>query len=124
MIASFVSRRFTTSFEGCADRAETASPVTLTALNQFLLLYSWFLLAVLIWIMLLIARFYQQFSGDQTYFRLYFVPLVLFGVAAVRYASINQMYGDWFGDLAYGSAGLVLIILSLRLYRQMTAGRK
>ncbi len=94
------------------------------ALNQFLLLYVWFALAALISIMLLIARFYQNFSGEQTYFRLYLVPLVLFGVAAVRYASLNESYGDWLGDLASGVAGALLIWLSLHLYRLMTSGRK
>ena len=94
------------------------------ALNQFLLLYVWFMLAALISIMLLIARFYQHFSGEQTYFRFYLVPLVLFGIAAVRYASINQGIGDWLGDISSGLAGAMLTLLSLHLYRLMTAGRK
>jgi len=98
--------------------------VIFTALNQFLLLYSWFLLAALIAIMLLIARFYQNFSGEQTYFQLYSVPLIFFGVAAVRYASIGQLTGDLLGDAAGGIAGASLILLSLHLYRLMTAGRK
>ncbi len=82
------------------------------------------MLAALIAIMLLIARFYQNFSGEQTYFQFYAVPLILFGVAAVRYASIGQLTGDWLGDTTGGVAGASLIWLSLHLYRLMTSGRK
>ncbi len=97
--------------------------MTAISLNQILLLYIWFPLAVVIAIMMLIARFYQNFSGDQTYYPLYLIPLVLFGVAAVRYASLNQISGDWLGDALSGVGGSVLIILSVLLYHRMTTGR-
>jgi hypothetical protein len=98
--------------------------VTVITPNQILLLYFWFPLAVVIAILLLIARFYESFSGDRTWYMLYLIPLVLFGVGSVRYASINQIAGDTFGDLSMGAAGMVLMILSIRLYHQMTSGRK
>lgn len=91
--------------------------------NQILLLYTWFPLAVSIALMLLVARFYQKFSGERTYYRFYFVSLVLFGGAAVRYASLDQIAGDVWGDLMQGAAGLVLIVLSVYLFRLMTNGR-
>lgn len=74
--------------------------------------------------MLLIARFYEQFSGQRTYYVLFMIPLILFGGAAVRYASINQVSGDMFGDLMSGTAGFALIGLSLFLFRLMMTGRK
>lgn len=92
--------------------------------NQILLLYLWFPLVMLVAIVLLIARFYQRFSGDQTYYMGYLAPLVLFGVGLVRYASIDQVAGDALGDVALGAAGLILMGLSLLLYHRMTAGRK
>jgi hypothetical protein len=92
--------------------------------NQILLLYSWFPLAAVIAILLLIARFYQQFSGDRTYYTLYLLPLILFGAGSVRYASIDQIAGDAVGDLLMGTAGALLIGLSVWLYHQMTNGRK
>ena len=98
--------------------------MTVITPNQILLLYIWFPLAVVIAILLLIARFYETFSGDRTWYMLYLIPLVLFGVGVVRYASINQIAGDAFGDLSMGAAGAVLMVLSLRLYHQMTSGRK
>lgn len=99
-------------------------PVTAITPNQVLLLYTWFPLAAVITIMLLIARFYEKFSGDRTCYRAYLIPLVLFGVGAVRYASIDQIGGDAAGDLLVGTGGIILIALSLLLYRQMTAGRR
>jgi hypothetical protein len=92
--------------------------------NQILLLYTWFPLASLIAITLLIARFYEGFSGDRTYYQWFLVPLVLFGVGSVRYASIDRIAGDSLGDMLMGGAGVVLIGLSLRLYRLMTSGRR
>jgi hypothetical protein len=92
--------------------------------NQILLLYTWFPLAVGIALMLLVARFYQKFSGERTYYGLYILPIVLFGGAAVRYASLNQIAGDALGDVIIGLAGLILISLSMYLFRLMTSGRK
>ena len=56
--------------------------------------------------MLLIARFYEQFSDQRTYYVLYLIPLVLFGGSSVRYASVNQVSGDLFGDLMAAAAGM------------------
>jgi hypothetical protein len=98
--------------------------VTSLSINQFLYLYSWFPLAALIFIVLLIARFYQNFSGERTYFSLYVIPLVLFGASAVRYASLNQVAGDMLADLFSGTAGIVLLYLSVLLFRLMMTGRK
>ena len=91
--------------------------------NQILLIYSWFPLAAIIAILLLIARFYQQFSGERTFYLFYVVPLVLFGMGAVRYASLDMVAGDPLGDLLSGLAGAILVALSLWLYLRMTTGR-
>lgn len=89
------------------------------AFNQFLVLYSWFSLAALLFFLLLIARFYQKFSGKRTYFRLFAIPLVLFGASAVRYGSITSIAGDPLGDLLAGLAGLMLLVMCGYLYRCM-----
>ena len=93
------------------------------ALSQVFLLYSWFVLAAVLGFVLLIARFYQRFSGERTFYRWFGLPVVLYGLAAVRFASIDQVAGDPLGDLLAGAAGLALVILISRLYRQMTRGR-
>lgn len=97
--------------------------MTTTALSQLLLLYTWFALAAVLFFLLLIARFYEKFSGTRTYFRLFVVPMLLFGAAVVRYSSIDRFAHDFFGDAFLAGAGLVLAWLCIRLYRLMTAGR-
>lgn len=94
------------------------------ALSQLLLLYSWFVLAALLTFLLLVARFYQKFSGERTYYKLYIVPILLYGTASVRYAVIDRIGGDLWGDLLTGAAGVMLGALVILLYRLMTSGRK
>ena len=90
--------------------------MTAVALNQFLVLYTWFLLAALMLFMLLIARFYQNFSGERTYFRLFLLPVVLFGIAAVRYTSLQLVAHEMIADLLIAIGGFILLGLSIRLY--------
>jgi hypothetical protein len=92
--------------------------------NQFLTLYLWFPLAALLFFLLLIARFYQKFSGERTYFRLFLLPVVIFGAAAVRYASIDRLMGDPVGDMLMAAAGIILTGLCVTLYRVMIMQQK
>lgn len=94
------------------------------SLNQFLMLYIWFPLAALLFFLLLIARFYQKFSGVKTHFQYFLVPVVLFGAASVRYASVNLIAGDALADLMFALGGLILIALCITLYRVMIVGRE
>lgn len=98
--------------------------MTPLALNQFLTLYSWFPLAALLGFLLLIARFYQKFSGKRTYFRWLLFPVVAFGVAAVRYAGLNRFTGDIFADLLLAGGGMTLVAFSLNLGRAMLKQRE
>lgn len=93
------------------------------SLNQLLNLYTWFLLTALLFFLLLIGRFYERFSGERTHFRIFLVPAALFGVEVVHRSAGSPLGQDWFGALMSGAAGVVLIVLCLRLYRQMTVGR-
>jgi hypothetical protein len=89
------------------------------AVNQLLALYAWFPLAASLLILLLIARFYEKFSGRKMYFRAFFLPVVLFGAAEVRYAYVGRIVGDMLGDLALTGAGLSLLILCGIIYVRM-----
>jgi hypothetical protein len=97
--------------------------VAAVSISQFLMLYNWFVLVGLLVFLLLIARFYQRSSGESTYFRLFSLPIVLFGSATVRYASINQIAGDGLGDMLYIVAGTILVVQCLFLYHIMTRNR-
>jgi hypothetical protein len=90
---------------------------------QLLMIYAWFLLAFLLVFLLLIARFYQRFASERTYYQLFSIPMVLFGVGLVRYASLDRIAGDSLGDLLIGAAGLVLTYLCVLLYHLMTRNR-
>ncbi len=93
--------------------------MTTLTLGQVLALFTWFPLAALIFIMLLIARFYARFSGRQTYYRAYLIPIVMFGMASVRYASSNRVVGDWIADVLFVIGGFVLGGLSTLLFWRM-----
>ncbi|HRL12219.1 MAG TPA: hypothetical protein PKX07_10100 [Aggregatilineales bacterium] len=69
--------------------------------------------------MLMIARFYERFSGRRTYYRLYLVPLIAFAIGAVRYADRDRISGDLIGDSALIVGGLSLLTLSVWLYWRM-----
>jgi hypothetical protein len=94
--------------------------VSPAAFSQLVILYGWFLLVGLIVFLMLIARFYQRFSGETTYFRLYLVPILLFGVQAVRQTSHGS---DPLGNLFAALGGVILLALSVFLFRRMTVGR-
>jgi hypothetical protein len=88
-----------------------------------LVVLSWFALAVLITLMLLIARFYQNVSREKTHFRLFFVPLVLYGGASLRYAFLGRVGSDPLADLLTFIGGVVLAVMCIHLYNLMTTGR-
>lgn len=69
--------------------------------------------------MLLIARFYQKFSSERTFFWLYLANAILFGAMCVRYASVGIVVGDFISDLLAILAGSLLIFLSLILRLRM-----
>lgn len=93
------------------------------SISQFLTLYLWFPLAFVLVFLLLIARFYQRFASERTFFQWFAVPILMYGMAIMRYASIGQLAGDGFGDALMGMAGVVLLTLSLFLYYRMTQNR-
>jgi hypothetical protein len=87
--------------------------------NQFLMLYTWFLVTALLILTLLIARFYQRFSGTRGFYAWFLVPVLLFGVAAIRYTSVGSMSGDALADVLSALGGTVLMMLCFMMYRLM-----
>ena len=94
------------------------------SLSQFLFIASWFAFAGVAFILALIARFYENLSGTETYYRFYGIPVLTFGLAIARYASVGRWTGDWFGDLLTTITGIILTGLCYVLYSRMTARRK
>ena len=101
-------------------------------LGSILIVYSWFVAAILVFFLFLIARFYELRFGQRSYYQLLLVPLSLFVVAAIWDAFfVNDQTGDplldFVGaigpDLLLLVGGLLLLILCYSLYRTMMGGR-
>ncbi len=97
--------------------------MTAITVSQILTLYTWFPLALLLLFLLLIARHYQRSTGETTRFLWFLAPLLLFGLAVVRYSSIDHVSGDILANGLLGGGGLILLGASLYLYRRMSRHR-
>ena len=86
-------------------------------------MYNWFLSAVLVVILLMIARFYELKTHERTYFRIFVLPLLFFGVASLRSAYLDQAATDEFAASFWAIGGIILIVLCVRLYHLMTSHR-
>jgi hypothetical protein len=97
--------------------------MTQVSLVQALTIFSWFLMAILLAFLLLIARFYRNMTKERTYFWAFTLPILFFGIGSARYAANDRIGGDLLGNVAWFVGGIVLIGLCVFLYRTMTAGR-
>lgn len=93
------------------------------SVSQFLMLYAWFPLALLLVFLLLIARFYERFASERTFFGFFAFPILFFGIATMRYASLNRIAGDPLADVLMAVGGIMLITLCFFLYLLMTRNR-
>jgi hypothetical protein len=93
------------------------------SVHQFLTIYAWFGLGALLFLLMLIARFYERLSGKRTYYRYFAVPVVAFTAATVRQAQIDQVAGDAWANLSLFVGGVSLGTLCVHVYRLMTSGR-
>lgn len=91
--------------------------------SQVALLIFWFSLAMLVYVLSLIARFYERNSGKTTHFRWYALPVVLLGLATIRYVSLNQWGDDIIADTLMFIGGVMLLGLCVQLYHSMTSGQ-
>ncbi len=82
--------------------------MTAITAHQTLTILSWFAIAILLVILLLIARFYENVSGERTYFWLFGAPIVFWGMASARYAFLGEVSGDPLGDVLWLAGGLLL----------------
>jgi hypothetical protein len=86
-------------------------------------LYIWGAVGALIVILSRVARFYQITSGRRSYYQLFWLPLVLMGLGALRYATQPALVGNTLGDLLMLAGGLLLFGLGYHLLKLMTGNR-
>jgi predicted exporter len=97
-------------------------------LSGALTLYSWIVVAALIYLLIRIERFYTKKYTEihtystkyRAYSALFLAPLLLFLFAAARYAWRRDLAGDVPSDLALFVGGAVLAVSSYHLYRLLT----
>ncbi len=102
----------------------------MSTLPRVLTVYVWILAAGLVYGLMRLARFYEQkyaelykdTSAQRTFHTFLWFPMLLFLIAAGRYAYLGELAGDPLGDLALLGGGVVLALLAYRLYRMMTGG--
>ncbi len=93
------------------------------SLYQALTIYAWFPLTFTLTTLLLIARFYERFSADRTYWRLYTLPILGYAAAYVREAALAYHH-DPFADLMQAVSGLLVLVLVTRLSTLMLRQRE
>ena len=105
----------------------------MSILSSILTLYSWVLGAGLVLFLLHIARFYEKKYVElyrdaprrRTYYQLFWIPLILFLLAAGRYAYFcHDWAADLISDVAFAFGGVVLATLACYVHNMMTGGRR
>ena len=92
--------------------------------SGILTIYIWGVVCVLLFFLFAIGRFYQQKSGRRSYYYSFIVPIVLFALAAIRYAFLTPaIIGDLWGDILRFLAGVMVGGFGLFLLRLMIGGR-
>jgi hypothetical protein len=95
------------------------------SMNLVLMTYSWVIIAILLFFLFLIARFYEKKAHQKSYYQLFLLPLVLFLLGTLRYdfLFVGNFVGDLLGDTLFFAGGVVTTILGYHLFNLMTGGR-
>jgi hypothetical protein len=96
----------------------------MSLVNNLFTIYSWGIVCILLFFLFSIARFYEKKSGRRSFFLAFWVPIVLFALAAVRYLIVAPaIAGDFWGDIMRFLGGITLGGLGFFLLRLMIGGR-
>lgn len=96
----------------------------MTFINIVLMIYTWIAISILLFFLFGIARFYEIKSGRRSFYPAFLVPIVMFGIAAIRYVIIvPTIVGDLWGDATRFVGGLILGGFGLFLLKLMMGGR-
>ena len=87
-------------------------------------LYIWIALAILLFFLSAIARFYEKKAGQRSYYQAFIVSILLFGAATIRYLFTSPLFiGDFWGAGLRLLASIVVIGFGVFLLNLMTGGR-
>jgi hypothetical protein len=95
------------------------------SINLILMTYSWVIIAILLFFLFLIARFYERKAHQRSHYQFFLLPLALFLLGTLRYAFLfaDNFVGDLLGDTLFFAGGVATTILGYRLLNLMTGGR-
>jgi hypothetical protein len=97
----------------------------MTGINLVLMTYSWVIIAILLFFLFLIARFYERKAHQRSRYQLFLLPLILFLLGTLRYdfLFVGNFVGDLLGDTLFFAGGVAAAILGYHLLNLMTGGR-
>jgi hypothetical protein len=97
----------------------------MTGINLVLMTYSWVIMAILLFFLFLIARFYERKAHQRSHYQLFLLPLILFLLGTLRYdfLFVGNFVGDLLGDTLFFAGGVATAILGYYLSNLMTGGR-
>lgn len=96
----------------------------MASVNTILTIYVWFIVCVHLACLVGIARFYQNKSKQRSLYLYFTIPIILFFMAAIRYAALSpQIVGDLWGDSLRAIGGLIVIGLGFYLLILMMGRR-
>jgi hypothetical protein len=96
----------------------------MSLVNNILTIYTWGIVCILLFFLFSIARFYEKKSGRRSFYLSFLGPILLFGLAAIRYVFLMPaVVGDVWGDVMRFVGGLMLGGFGYFLLRLMTGGR-
>jgi hypothetical protein len=97
--------------------------MTALTAHQLLTILAWFLMTIIVGFLMFIARFYEDVTGERTYYLGFTVPILCFAGASARYAFNNTISGDAFANLLWLIGGGALALLCVYLYNLMVVNR-
>jgi hypothetical protein len=92
-------------------------------LSNVLTLYIGGGIAVLLFFLFAIARFFERKSSRKSFYPLFLLPVVFFVGSALRYFVVSDFVGDPWGDLGHVIGGALVCGLGYFLLNLMTGGR-
>lgn len=95
----------------------------LSLLGNILTLYIWGGIAVLLFFLFAIARFFERKSSRRSFYPLFLLPVVFFAGSALRYFVVGDFVGDLWGDIGRIIGGALVCGLGYFLLNLMTGGR-
>ena len=92
--------------------------------SSVLIIYTWAAICVIILFLFAIARFYEEKSGRRSYYSLFFIPVILFSIAAIIFVFPKPgITGHIWADLMRFLGGIILGVAGFRLLNLMIGGR-